>query len=247
MKRLAVYLMCGRGTPQLAEAAVDGGADLIELGFPFSDPLADGPVVRAAAERALGEGMRTQACLECLARTRELVDVPIVPMTYASLFEAYGWERLAADARAAGADSLIVADLPADEQPELDRVHLVAPTSTAERIEMISRVSSGFIYVVARTGVTGMREAMAQEVRKIVARVRRASDLPVAVGFGISQPEHVREVWSYADAAVVGVPGRTTEPVVGHDHVGGEVHEVLGQPVGRLIEGYVDQAPLSRR
>ena len=103
MKRLAIYLMCGRETPELAAAAVEGGADLIELGFPFSDPLADGPVVRAAAERALAEGMRTQECLECLARTRALVDVPLVPMTYASLLEAYGWERFETDARAAGA------------------------------------------------------------------------------------------------------------------------------------------------
>ena len=102
-KRLVVYLMCGRETPELADAAVDGGADLVELGFPFSDPLADGPVVRAAAERALAEGMRTAACLECLADVRERVDVPLVPMTYASLFEAYGWERLERDARAAGA------------------------------------------------------------------------------------------------------------------------------------------------
>ena len=133
-KRLVVYLMCGRETPELADAAVDGGADLVELGFPFSDPLADGPVVRAAAERALAEGMRTAACLECLADVRERVDVPLVPMTYASLFEAYGWERLERDARAAGADSLIVADLPADERPDLRRVQLVAPTSTDERL-----------------------------------------------------------------------------------------------------------------
>src|SRR4029453_768933 len=128
-KQLVVYLMCGRVTPELAEAGVEGGADLVELGFPFSDPLADGPVVRAAAERALAEGMRTAACLECLAEIRARVEVPLVPMTYASLFEAYGWERLERDARAAGADSLIVADLPADERPALRRVQLVAPTS----------------------------------------------------------------------------------------------------------------------
>src|ERR687887_2910432 len=111
--------MAGRATPELAEAAVDGGADAIELGFPFSDPLADGPVIRRAAERALADGMRTRACLECLERTRKrLPDTPLIPMTYASLFEAYGWEQLAADARASGATSLIVADLPAGERPE---------------------------------------------------------------------------------------------------------------------------------
>src|SRR5919199_5385251 len=107
MKRLVVYLMCGAETPELAAAAVDGGAEIVELGFPFSDPLADGPVIRRAAGRALAEGMRTRACLECLARTRELVDVPLVPMTYAALLDAYGWGRFAADARSAGATSLI--------------------------------------------------------------------------------------------------------------------------------------------
>ena len=133
-KTLVVYLMAGAATPELAKAAVDGGADIVEVGFPFSDPLADGPVIRRAAERALAEGMRTTACLECLAALREAVDVPLVPMTYSSLLEAYGWERFAADARAAGATSIIVADLPADERPDLRRVQLVAPTSTDERI-----------------------------------------------------------------------------------------------------------------
>ncbi len=116
MKTLVIYLMAGRETPELAEAAVEGGADIVELGFPFSDPLADGPVIRRAAERALAEGMRTAACLECLAQTRERVDVPLVPMTYAALLEAYGYERFEREAREAGATSMIVADLPVDER-----------------------------------------------------------------------------------------------------------------------------------
>src|SRR6187455_1840182 len=130
--------MSGRATAELAEAAFAGGADLVELGFPFSDPLADGPVIRRAAERALAEGMRTQACLDGLAEVRERLgpDVPLVPMTYGSLLEAYGWERFATDAAAAGATSLIVADLPAGERPELRRVQLVAPTSTDERVRL---------------------------------------------------------------------------------------------------------------
>ncbi|HEU6445917.1 MAG TPA: tryptophan synthase subunit alpha, partial [Gaiellaceae bacterium] len=127
MKTLVVYLMAGLEMPELAEAAVDGGANVIELGFPFSDPLADGPVIRRAAERALAEGMRTRGCLECLAELRSRVDVPLIPMTYAALLEAYGYERFEADARAAGATSLIVADLPAGGMPELRRVQLVAP------------------------------------------------------------------------------------------------------------------------
>jgi len=130
VKTLAIYLMCGPETPELAEAAVEGGADIVELGFPFSDPLADGPVIRRAGERALAQGMRTAACLECLATTRRRVDVPLIPMTYASLLEAYGYERFAAAARDAGATSLIVADLPVDAEPALRRVQLVAPTST---------------------------------------------------------------------------------------------------------------------
>src|SRR2546430_5542119 len=143
-KTLVIYLMCGRETPELAEAAVAGGADLVELGFPFSDPLADGPVIRRAAERALAQGMRTQACLECLAATRaRLPETPLVPMTYSSLLEAYGWERLAVDARAAGAPSLIVADLPADERPELPRVQPVAPPPTHQRIPLAAAQTHG--------------------------------------------------------------------------------------------------------
>src|SRR2546423_8827055 len=124
-KVLAIYLMCGPETPELAEAAGAGGADLVELGFPFSDPLADGPVIRRAAERALAQGMRTNACLDCLAATRARLDVPLVPMTYSSLLEAYGWERFDRDARAAGATSLIVADLPAGGRAQLRRVPLL--------------------------------------------------------------------------------------------------------------------------
>ena len=132
-KRLSVYLMALPETPELAEAAVEGGADLLELGFPFSDPLADGPVIRLAGERALQRGMRTQRCLECLAEARERVgpDVPLIPMTYASILEAYGYERFWADAQEAGATSLIVADLPLEAAPEVPRVQLVAPTSGA--------------------------------------------------------------------------------------------------------------------
>ena len=204
MKQLAVYLMCGRGTPELAEAAVDGGADLVELGFPFSDPLADGPVVRAAAERALAEGMRTEACLECLASTRERVGVPLVPMTYAALFEAYGWERLARDARTAGADSLIVADLPADERPELERVQLVAPTSTDERIRLAAERTDGWLYLVTLTGTTGARDALSPALPGLVSRARAATSVPLYAGFGISTPDQAAAAAELCDGVVVG-------------------------------------------
>ena len=203
-KALAVYLMAEPETPELAEAAVEGGADLIELGFPFSDPLADGPVIRRAAERALAQGMRTRACLACLAAVRERVDVPLVPMTYASLLEAYGYERFAVDAAAAGATSLIVADLPAGERPELSRVQLVAPTSTDERIALAAAHTDGWLYLVTLTGTTGARERLSPSLAGLAGRARRLTELPLYAGFGISTPEQARAAAELADGVVVG-------------------------------------------
>jgi tryptophan synthase alpha chain len=205
VKALVIYLMAGRATPELAAAAVDGGADIVELGFPFSDPLADGPVIRRAGERALAEGMRTQACLDCLARTRELVgETPLVPMTYAALLEAYGWERFAADAGAAGATSLIVADLPAGERPELRRVQLVAPTSTDERLRVAAEQTDGWLYLVTLTGTTGARTEVSPALAGLVERARSIAAVPLYAGFGISTPEHARGVAELTDGVVVG-------------------------------------------
>ena len=204
-KALVVYLMAGGETPVLAEAAVAGGADLVELGFPFSDPLADGPVIRAAAERALAEGMRTAACLECLAAARALVgETPLVPMTYSALLEAYGWERFERDARAAGATGLIVADLPADERPEVRRVQLVAPTSTDERIALAAERTDGWLYLVTLTGTTGARGELSNELRGLAERSRRLTDVPLYAGFGISTPEQARAAAVLTDGIVVG-------------------------------------------
>jgi len=204
MKTLVIYLMSGPDTPELAEAAVDGGADLIEFGFPFSDPLADGPVIRQAAERALAQGMRTAACLECLAKTRERVDVPLVPMTYASLLEAYGYERFATDAEAAGATSLIVVDLPAGERPDLRRIQLIAPTSTDERLELAADHTDGWLYLVTLTGTTGARERLSPEIAGLISRARAVTDVPLYAGFGISTPEHAQSAAALADGVVVG-------------------------------------------
>jgi len=203
-KRLAVYLMAGAKTPELAAAAVDGGADLIEIGFPFSDPLADGPVIREAAERALAAGMRTKECLECLARTRTRIEVPIVPMTYASLLEAYGYHRFERDAREAGASSLIVADLPIEAEPELRRVQLVAPTTPVDRIRQAAERTDGWLYLVSVTGTTGARAEMSGEVAGLVERARSVTDVPLLVGFGISTPEHAAAAATLADGVVVG-------------------------------------------
>ena len=204
-KALVVYLMSGAETPALAEAAVAGGADIVELGFPFSDPLADGPVIRAAAERALAAGMRTKACLACLAETRGRVgDTPLVPMTYSSLLEAYGWERFDADARAAGATGMIVADLPAGARPGLRRIQLVAPTSTDERIRLAAEQTDGWLYLVTLTGTTGAREELSGALAGLAARARAITDVPLYAGFGISTPDHARAAAALTDGVVVG-------------------------------------------
>src|SRR5256714_3859809 len=196
--------MCGPGTPELAEAAVEGGADIVELGFPFSDPLADGPVIRRAGERALAQGMRTAACLECLATIRGRVDVPLIPMTYASLLEAYGYERFAAAAADAGATSLIVTDLPADALPDLRRVQMVAPTSTDDRIALAAERTDGWLYLVTVTGTTGVRAGLSPALAGLVERTRELTTVSLYAGFGIGTPEQARDAAELADGVVVG-------------------------------------------
>jgi tryptophan synthase alpha chain len=204
-KKLVIYLMAEPETPELALAAVEGGADVVELGFPFSDPLAEGPVIRRASERALARGMRTHACLEVLARTRELLpETPLVPMTYAAILEAYGYERFAADARERGASSFILVDLPVEEQPALSRIQLVAPTSTDDRIRAAAEATDGWLYLVSVTGTTGAREELSPALPPLVERVRALSDVPVYAGFGISTPALARAAGTLADGVVVG-------------------------------------------
>ena len=196
--------MAGRETPELATAAVAGGADVLEIGVPFSDPLADGPVIRRAAERALAEGMRPAACLECLRRIRARNDVPLVPMTYSSILEAYGWARFPTDAGEAGATSLIVADLPVDERPELRRVQLVAPTSPDERIAFAAERTDGWLYLVTVTGTTGARDDLSPALAPLVERTRRVTVVPLYAGFGISTPAQAAAAAELADGIVVG-------------------------------------------
>ena len=204
MKRLSIYLMAGPETPELAEAAVEGGADLLEIGFPFSDPLADGPVIRLAGERALAQGMRTGACLSCLAEIHARVDVPLVPMTYASILEAYGYERFWEDARTAGATSLIVADLPIEARPDIPRVQLVAPTTPTERIRLAAERTDGWLYLVSLTGTTGARETVSGQLAGLVERARAVTDVPLLAGFGIATPEQAAAAAALADGVVVG-------------------------------------------
>jgi tryptophan synthase alpha chain len=204
MKRLSIYLMAGKRTPELAAAAVAGGADLLEIGFPFSDPLADGPVIRLAGERALAEGMRTKECLECLEEARSRVGVPLIPMTYASILEAYGYERFRDDAVAAGATSFIVADLPLEAAPELRRVQLVAPTTPTDRTRLAAERTDGWLYLVSLTGTTGARETVSSQLAGLVERARSVTDVPLLAGFGISTPEQAAAAAELADGVVVG-------------------------------------------
>ena len=196
--------MAGAPAPELARAAEAGGADIVEIGFPFSDPLADGPVIRRAAERALAEGMRTEECLQCLRDVRAAVSVPLVPMTYSSLLEAYGWERFDASTREAGASSLIVADLPIDVHPELKRVQLVAPTSEDDRIALAAEATDGWLYLVTVAGTTGARTELSPALAPLVERTRALTDEPLYAGFGISTPEQAAAAADLADGVVVG-------------------------------------------
>ena len=189
------------------------GATVIELGIPFSDPMADGPVIQRASERALKHGFGIGDVLQIVSEARHESDVPIILFSYFNPLLQFGIAELARAAKAAGVDGVLVTDLVPEEAAEisatlraqqLDMIFLVAPTSTDDRLQMIAERASGFVYAVSRAGVTGARAAMSAEAELLVNRVRRFSDLPVAVGFGISKPEHVRDVWRYADAAVVG-------------------------------------------
>ena len=189
------------------------GATLIELGVPFSDPMADGPVIQRASERALRNGVSVADVLAVIADARRETDVPVVLFSYYNPLLQYGAERLCAEARRAGVDGMLVTDLAPEEAVEfaatlraheLDLIFLVAPTSTDARLLRIAERASGFIYAVSRAGVTGVQSTSSAEAVRLVARVRAVTDLPVAVGFGISTQEQVADVWRYADAAVVG-------------------------------------------
>ena len=189
------------------------GADIIEVGVPFSDPMADGPVIQRASERALANHVSVRDCLELVRRVRQQSEIPIVLFTYLNPLLSLGLERLGEELRSAGVDGVLATDLVPEEADEfrgalhaagIDLIFLVAPTSTDERIKLVSEASSGFVYAVSRTGVTGVTQNLSEAAANLVQRVRRFTDLPVAVGFGISTPEHVAAVWQHADAAVVG-------------------------------------------
>ncbi len=194
-------------------AAAEAGADVIELGVPFSDPVADGPVIQRASERALKSGTTLAGVLDLARRLRARTEVPLVLFSYFNPLLQMGLEKFAQAAHAAGIDGVLVTDLTPEESSEyreiiraqgLDTIFLGAPTSTDARLAAIAECSSGFLYLISRTGVTGTRESLPEELPALVRRARRVTKLPIAVGFGISLPEHVSVLGGIADAAVVG-------------------------------------------
>ena len=228
------------------------GADIIELGVPFSDPVADGPVIQRASMRALENDFGVAEILQVVKEARQEIDMAVVLFSYLNPLLQFGLDRLAAQSRVAGVDGVLVTDLALEDAREFqeslarnsqDLILLVAPTTNDERLRMIAERASGFIYAVSRMGVTGTRNEMTGDARKLVDRLRAITDLPVAVGFGISNREQVAEVWQYADGAVVG------------SAIVAEIEKLSGTPdlparIGRFIrelvpaERSVSQAPL---
>jgi tryptophan synthase alpha chain len=192
---------------------VELGSDIIELGVPFSDPVADGPTIQRSSQRALKNGVNVSDVLALARRIRERTETPLVLFSYLNPLLRYDFSRMCRDAAAAGIDGVLITDVVDDEASELstslndhglDLISLIAPTTTDERLDRIARSSSGFLYAVSLAGVTGVRDRISSDAEKLVARAQRITELPIAVGFGISNREQVSDVWRFADAAVVG-------------------------------------------
>ena len=217
-KALIAYLTVGyptaEATLEIAQALVDGGCDMIELGIPFSDPLADGATIQRASQRALESGITPSKCLDIAAKLRKRVDIPLLFMGYYNPILHYGLDKFCAASRKAGIDGFIVPDLPPDEGGEaeavmqkhgLDLVYLVAPTSdTDKRLRFVAGRANGFIYVVSLKGVTGARTAVSNDIEEFISRVRKVTDKPLCVGFGISTPEQAQRVSKLSDGVIIG-------------------------------------------
>lgn len=199
--------------PDILRLLHDSGVDMAEVGFPFSDPLADGPVIQAAMHRALQNGTTLPRVLETVAQISPQLSMPLIAFTYYNPVQRYGLERFARDAAQAGFTACLMTDLPPDEADEwlhyarqyaLQPIFLLTPTSTTERIRLAAERGQGFLYCVSRTGVTGARDQLPPDLPDLVARIREQTSLPIAVGFGVSKPDHVRQIAQFADGAVVG-------------------------------------------
>lgn len=214
---LIAYVTAGDPSPDqtlgIVRALEQGGVDIIELGVPFSDPIADGPVIQRASERSLRAGTTLKGVLQILRDLRRESEIPVVIFSYLNPVLRYGFEKFAADAADAGADGALLTDLNVEaaapylaemRKHGLDAIFLVSQTTAAERVRLLSQSSSGFVYIVSRAGVTGTRDALSDQVIPLIERVRAVTTLPVAVGFGLSRREHMAALAPYADAAVVG-------------------------------------------
>jgi len=216
-KALITYIMAGDPdidtTESLISAIERAGADIIELGVPFSDPIADGPTIQRASDRALKSRTTLKKVMSLVKKIRKKAAVPIIVMTYYNIILQYGLKRFADDAVMSGIDGAIIPDLPPEEAEEfisyaresgLDTVFLLAPTSTEERIKKVTSASSGFVYYVSMTGITGARLANLQEIKGRIPQIQKHTDLPIAVGFGISCPDEARKISRWADGVIVG-------------------------------------------
>ncbi|HVY94882.1 MAG TPA: tryptophan synthase subunit alpha [Bryobacteraceae bacterium] len=214
---MVAYLTAGDPTPEatpgLIAALERGGADLIELGVPFSDPIADGPIIQVAGDRALRAGTTMKKVLEIAAEVRKTSEIPLLLFTYLNPALRYGFARLAADAKAAGIDGCLLIDVSVEEagdyvkvmrDADIDTVFIAAPTSTDHRLQLVAHYSSGFIYLVSRTGITGEQQSLSETALPLIERMRALTDLPLAMGFGISNADQVAAIASHADAVVVG-------------------------------------------
>ncbi len=249
---LIAYITAGdpspSATPDIVAALERGGADLIELGVPFSDPIADGPVIQRSSDRALKAGTTLRTVLDIAAQIRKRSEIPLLLFTYMNPVLRYGLEPLGRAAVAAGIDGCLLTDLSVEEAEPyihvmrnagLDTVFLAAPTSSKRRLELIAKYSTGFVYLVSRTGVTGERANISDSVEPLVAAMRAVTNLPLAVGFGISTPEHVRAIGALADGVVV---GSAFERVIEENAPNSELAEKVGALARTLASGLLSKS-----
>lgn len=240
---LVVYLTCGDPSPETtrdtALAAIGAGADVIELGVPFSDPVADGPIIQRSSERALKNGTGVGDVLRIAREIRARSDAGLVVFTYLNPILRYGLDDFSKDAAAAGVDGVLVTDLPIEEAGDylpsmrsrgLETIFLTAPTSTDQRLEQICKVSGGFVYAVSRLGVTGTQKSISVDAQDLVKKIRKFTKLPIAAGFGVSSPEQLTQMGRFADAVVVG--SAVMELV---ERNPAKAPEVVGQFVRKLL------------
>ncbi|HEX3034701.1 MAG TPA: tryptophan synthase subunit alpha [Thermodesulfobacteriota bacterium] len=242
---LVTYITAGdpsiKVTPDLVLKLEESGADLIELGVPFSDPMADGPTIQLASERALHSGTTLIRVLDAVTKIRKRSEIPILLFGYFNPFLSYGLEKLSRDAREAGVDGLLVVDLPPEEAQEvrvhtdkagLDLIFLLAPTSTTERIKLVAEYAGGFVYLVSVTGVTGARPEMDYPLEPLVREIRKHTGLPVGIGFGVSNPDQAGKIAKFADAVIVG--SAIVRIIEKH---GGDNGKELLEGVGKFVKG----------